>query len=120
MNFYLRRDPQNCGECGKPGREAEVHIGRRSAGSVFVWQGFNGDDVPGVPRGLFDAQTWREFLTAEVTYAEGRIEDEYGITYSVEEFFREVEAQRDLDRPSDRYEGFAPAGPDEVSYGEWS
>jgi hypothetical protein len=119
-NFYLHRDPQNCGECGKPGREAEIHIGKRSVGSVFVWQGFNGDDVPGVPGGLFDAKTWREFLTAEVTYGEGRIESEYGNEYSVEEFFCEVEAQRDQSRPSERYDGFAPVGPDDVSYGDWS
>jgi hypothetical protein len=119
-NFYLHRDPQNCGECGKPGREAEIHVGKSSVGWVFVWQGFNGNDVPGAPVGLFDAQTWREFLTAEVTYGEGRIEDEYGITWPVDEFFRSIEAQRDRKRASDQYEGFAPVGPDDVSYGNWS
>lgn len=119
-NFYLHRDPQDCGECGKPGREAEVHIGKRSGGWVFVWQGFNGNDIPGTPAGLFDAKTWREFLTAEVTYAEGRIEDEYGITYMVEEFFREVEQCRDQKRQSAHYDGFAAVGPDDVHYGNWS
>lgn len=119
-NFYLYRDPQNCGECGKPGRETEVHIGKRSGGWVFVWQGFNGNDIQGAPHGLFDAKSWRDFLTAEVTYSEGRIEDEYGTPYSVEDFFREVEAQRDLKRQSDRYDGFAQVGPDDVHYGEWS
>lgn len=119
-NFYLHRDPQNCGECGKPGREAEIHIGKRSGGWVFTWQGFNGGDIPEAPRGLFDAETWREFLTAEVANG-GRIESEYGVQYTVDEFMREVEEQRGLRRQSHEYPDShkAPAGPDEVSYGEW-
>lgn len=120
-NFYLHRDPQDCGECGKPGREAEVHIGKRSGGWVFTWQGFNGGDVSGAPEGLYDADTWREFLMRET--AEGaQIEDEYGQTYELAEFLvGVVEAQRGQRRQSREYpdSSKAPVGPDEVSYGEW-
>jgi hypothetical protein len=118
-NFYLHRDPQNCGECGKPGREAQVHIGKRSGGWVFTWQGFNADDIPGVPC-VFDESTWREFLLTEVADG-GRIEDEYRTPYTVDEFLEEVHAQRGLRRQHVAYPnvGFAPVGPDEVSYGEW-
>lgn len=119
-NFYLHRDPQNCGECGKPGRESEIHIGKRSGGWVFTWQGFNGGDIPEAPGGLYDADTWRAFLTAEVAVG-GRIESEYGIQYTVDEFMHEVEEQRGLRRQSREYPDShkAPAGPDEVSYGNW-
>lgn len=119
-NYYLHRDPQNCGECGKPRRESEIHIGKLSGGWVFTWQGFNGGDISGAPGGLFDADTWRTFLTAEVAEG-GWIEAEYGIKYTVEEFMRDVEGQRGLRRQHVEYPnaGFAPVGPDEVSYGEW-
>ena len=119
-NFYLHRDPQNCGECGNPRRESEIHIGKRSGGWVFTWQGFNGGDIPEAPAGLYDAETWRAFLTAEVNDG-GRIEDEYHTPYTVEEFLEEVLAQRGLRRQHVEYPnaGFAPVGADEVSYGEW-
>jgi hypothetical protein len=120
-NFYLYRDPQNCGECGKPGREARVHIGKQSGGWVFTWQGFNGGDVSGAPRGLYDADTWHAFLTAEI--AEGaRIQDEWFQDYELAEFFvGVVQAQRGERRQSVEYPDShkAPVGPDEVSYGEW-
>lgn len=118
-NFYLHRDPQNCGECGKPDREAEIHIGKRSGGWVFTWQGFDAKDAPnGNP--LYDETTWREFLLAEANEG-GRIEDEYGTPYSVAEFLEEVHAQHGLRRQHVEYPnaGFTPVGPDEVSYGEW-
>lgn len=108
-NFYLHRDPKNCGECGKPGQEAEVHIGKRSGGWVFVWQGFDA---------TFDESTWREFLTAELADG-GRILDEYGVSYSLTDFMAEVEGCRGQRRQSAMYEGFAAVGPDDVSYGNW-
>jgi hypothetical protein len=120
-NYYLHRDPQHCGECGKPGRDAEIHIGKRSGGWVFTWQGFNGGDVPEAMSGLFDEATWRDFLTREI--AEGaKIKDEYGQVYELAEFMVGiVAAQRGLKRQSVEYPDShkAPVGPDEVSYGEW-
>lgn len=119
-NFYLHRDPQNCGECGKPGRESEIHIGKRSGGWVFTWQGFNGGDIPGALGGLYDAETWRVFLAAEIAEG-GWIEAEYGVKYELEEFFAEVESLHGGRRHSVEYPGdrCAAVGPDEVSYGEW-
>jgi hypothetical protein len=118
-NFYLHRDPQNCGECGKPGREAEIHIGKRSGGWVFVWQGFNGGDIPDVPA-LFDESTWHKFLLTEVSQG-AQIKDEYGQKYTSEGFLIQVAEQRGLKRQSVEYPdaGFAPVGPDEVHYGTW-
>lgn len=119
-NFYLHRDPLNCGECGKPGREAEIHIGKRSGGWVFTWQGFNGGDVTGAPSGLYDFETWHDFLMAEIASG-AQIKDEYGQRYTSAGFFAVVEKQRGLKRQSVEYPDSckAPVGPDEVSYGEW-
>jgi hypothetical protein len=119
-NYYLHRDPQSCGECGKPGREAEIHVGKHSGGWVFTWQGFDADESPS-GSALCDAETWRAFLTAEVASG-GWIEAEYGVKYGLEEFFAEVEELRGQGRRhSDHYTeaGIAKAGPDDVSYGEW-
>lgn len=118
-NFYLHRDPQNCGECGKPGRESEIHIGKRSGGWVFTWQGFDAGKSPsGGP--LVDAETWRVFLEKEVADG-GTIRDEYHQEYSVPGFFEEVEQQRGQRRQSVHYPdaGVQDAGPDVVSFSEW-
>ena len=117
-NFYLHRDPQNCGECGKPGREAVIHIGKLSGGWVFTWQGFDAADSPsGKP--LCDAETWRAELKSAIELG-GWIEAEYGVKYTLEELFAEVEEQRGYRRQSVEYPGHArAAGPDDVSYGEW-
>lgn len=119
-NFYLHRDPQNCGECGKPGREAEIHIGKRSMGWVFTWQGF---DVAESPSGnpLYDAGTWRAELESAIA-TDGVIKDENGIEYTVDEFFAEVESLRGRRRQSVEYPDAGrtqAAGPDDVSYGTW-
>lgn len=119
-NFYLHRDPQNCGECSKPGREAEIHIGKRSMGWVFTWQGFTGEEIPEAPGGLYDFETWHGFLTREI--AEGaQIKDEYHQDYTLEGFFAEVVSLRGQRRQSVEYPDShkARVGPDEVSYGNW-
>jgi hypothetical protein len=119
-NFELHRDPHDCGECGRGRRESIIHIGKRSGGWVFTWQGFDAGQSPaGGP--LVDAETWRAFLEKEIAEG-GRIEGEYGTQHSLEEFFAEVEELRGQRRHSDHYPeaGVAKAGPDDVSYGDWS
>jgi hypothetical protein len=119
-NFYLHRDPQNCGECGKPGREAEIHIGKRSGGWVFSWQGFEAEESPsGSP--LYDFETWRAFLMREIASG-AQIKDEYHQKYTSEGFFAEVESLRGQRRRSVEYPDdgrVRAAGPDDVSYGTW-
>jgi hypothetical protein len=118
-NFYLHRDPQNCGECGRPRQAGSIHIGKRSGGWVFTWQGFTAADSPsGNP--LYGAESWRDFLTCEVAEG-GSIKDEWYQDYTLETFFAEVESLRGQRRQSIEYPDShkQQAGPDEVSYGEW-
>lgn len=118
-NFYLHRDPQNCGECGKPGRESEIHIGKWSGGWVFTWQGFDAAQSPS-GTALMDPESWLEFLDRE-TEAGAQIRDEYGQDYSMTRFYEEVEALRGQRRQSVHYprDAIFQAGPDDVSTGEW-
>lgn len=120
-NYYLRRDPQNCGECGHPKRDAEIHIGKHSGGWVFTWQGLDAGQSPaGGP--LVDAETWGPFLEKEVADGATIWADNGGYSLSLTEFFEDVERQRGLRRQSLHYPDGGrcqAAGPDDVAFGEW-
>lgn len=120
-NFYLKQDPKPCDGCQRPTRSAEIHIGKRSVGWVFTWQGFDGATSPwGAP--LNDAATWRDYLTRQLdprTNTDAMIEDENGVVYTLDEFFAEVESLRHQRKQSAKYPGIESAGPDDVLFGEW-
>jgi hypothetical protein len=119
-NFYLHCDPKACETCDRPERDEEIHIGKRSVGWVFTWQGFPAERSPS-GTALIDAETWRAFLAQEL--AQGAvIQSENGVEYTLEGFFTEVvEALRGQWRQTNFYPSRyrQEAGPDEVSFGEW-
>jgi hypothetical protein len=118
-NFYLVLDPKPCGECGRGTNEGDIHIGKRSMGWVFTWQGFEPEQSPS-GTALNDAETWRAFLAQEIQRG-GHIQNEYREWLALVEFFAEVDSLRGNRRQSVVYPGthIRAAGPDDVSYGEW-
>jgi len=84
-NYYLKQTgrKRECTCCHRPFEKIELHIGKRSAGWEFSFQGY---------KGIRSKKDWVERInTADASYV---IEDEYGRRFTPEEFLKLVEDTR--------------------------
>lgn len=84
-NFYLHTKACEC--CG---RYDTVHIGKRSMGWSFSWQGFRDEAWPGQYKLADEPLSTAEQWTATLRTVGGRIEDEYGTEHAVDDFLTMV------------------------------
>jgi hypothetical protein len=94
-NYYLTLKENPCPTCGHD-TSRDLHIGKSSAGWVFLWHGYKGDDWDDSPAGrdLTTPAEWFEFL-AERTGQGRAIRDEYGEEHSVQDLMSRVLAKRE-------------------------
>lgn len=115
-NFDLHRQ-RPCPECGQQATTL-LHIGKRSVGWVFCWQGLPAEQSPSGTE-LKDAESWREFLAREIKNG-AEIQSEVGTRMSLDEFFAEIQELRGRRHQSVEYGGpIRAAGRDDVLYGTW-
>lgn len=101
-NYYLKRLPDECEECGHVRNwPVRIHIGKSSGGWVFLWRGWDGTepDGPGVPLETPDA--WFAYLAEEIA-KDAVIVAEYGMEYSLADFRTFVESKRTEPRRNSR------------------
>lgn len=93
-NYYLTLKENPCPTCGHDSSR-DLHIGKSSAGWVFLWHGYKGDDWDDsrAGRDLTTPTEWFEFL-AERTGQGRAIRDEYGEEHSVQQLMSRVLAKR--------------------------
>ncbi|MFN2539563.1 MAG: hypothetical protein ABR549_15620 [Mycobacteriales bacterium] len=128
-NVYLHHDVCTC--CGRPG--AVVHIGKSSAGWVWLWRGYRGFEAEDLPFGreITSGDDWWEVLAGSLGGERlGRIVDEYGTTYTLDALRYWVARKRRAGRRGKRYVPFAggvlmdtetyPDGPDDISFREFA
>lgn len=82
-NYYWHeREPRTCETCGHADKPEPLHIGKSSAGWTFSFQVYP-------ERGINCGADWiAKFSTG------GRIEDEYGQTFTAEQMRSKIEAKR--------------------------
>ena len=76
-NFYVDLDV--CSACHRG--QDRIHIGKRSGGWKFLWQGFQGAFGP-VKKAIKTREEWYQLLSDPASY----IIDEYNTPYSFTEF----------------------------------
>lgn len=83
-NYYLRKVCSTCGHA-----EEELHIGKQSAGWVFLWQGYD-DNTLGIH--VRSRREWIERIKQAL--ANGwTIQDEYGCDYTLAGFLERVRSE---------------------------
>lgn len=93
-NYYLVRDTDMCASCGE--NPTAIHIGKSSAGWVFLWRGYRPDAAPfpvDDTRTLDSPTGWFAFLAERVGLG-WRVEDEYGTVLDLARLRERVEAKR--------------------------
>lgn len=87
-DYYTTVEREGCGHCNRPGPWTDqLHIGLSASGWRFVFKRYSEDHGKGLPH---DVASWREYLSTRT------IKDEYGRAVASDDFWRLVEAKRDL------------------------
>lgn len=120
-NYYLERKGHPCPTCGHDPVVTRIHVGKSSAGWVWVWRGWRADEKDGPGVNLTSPEEWITFLGLEVDQG-AAIHDEYRQELTLNDLIEQVRAKRNSrNRHSDLDHGnhAVASGGDDVLFAEF-